>query len=359
MKKFLAFIVLIGLIAGGAAAWIYQGARQPFRGYSEPEQFVDIHSGLGMRAIGDRLVSSGVVRDRWTYRAALWMSGEATKLKAGEYRFSDAMSPLAVIDKMRRGDVYVVPITFPEGLNVLEMAKIFESKGFGPARSFADAGRKLEGYLFPDTYALSRHTDGPKLVRLMNEAFERALTPELRAAAKTRGLTERQLVTLASIVEKETGNPAERPLVASVYENRLRIGMAMQCDPTVIYALELAGRYDGNIHRDDLMFDSPYNTYRYPGLPPGPIASPGRASLDAVVHPADTEYLYFVSRNDGSHVFAKTLVEHNKNVQKFQVEYFKAGRASASPNSASRGAPRNSSASRGESGASARGRGRR
>jgi UPF0755 protein len=228
---------------------------------------------------------------------------------------------------MRRGDVFVVPITFPEGLNVLEMGKIFESKGFGPARSFVDAGQKLEGYLFPDTYALSRHTDGPKLVRLMNEAFEHALTPELRAAANERGLTERQLVTLASIVEKETGNPAERPLVASVYENRLRIGMALQCDPTVIYALELRGHYDGNIHRDDLLIDSPYNTYRYPGLPPGPIASPGRASLDAVVHPADTEYLYFVSRNDGSHVFAKTLAEHNKNVQRYQVEFFKAGRA--------------------------------
>jgi UPF0755 protein len=174
-----------------------------------------------------------------------------------------------------------------------------------------------------------------------------------------RGFNERQLVTLASIVEKETGNPMERPLVASVYENRLRIGMALQCDPTVIYALELAGRYDGNIRRDDLSVDSPYNTYRYPGLPPGPIASPGRASLEAVAHPADSDYLYFVSRNDGSHVFAKTLAEHNKNVQKYQVEYFRAGKASASPSSTSRATPRNSSASPGESDASARARGRR
>src|SRR5204862_530896 len=138
------------------------GIRQPFRGYSAAEQFVDIPSGLGMRAIGDRLVSSGIVRDRWTFRAALWTTGQTTKLKAGEYRFSDAMSPLDVIDKMRRGDVFVVPITFPEGLNVLEMGKIFESKGVGPAQDFVSAGRKLEGYLFPDTYALSRHTDGPK-----------------------------------------------------------------------------------------------------------------------------------------------------------------------------------------------------
>ena len=133
----------------------------------------------------------------------------------------------------------------------------------------------------------------------------------------------RQAVTLASIVEKETARADERPLVAAVYATRLRIGMPLQCDPTVIYALTKAGRYDGNIHKDDLSFDSPYNTYRYPGLPPGPIASPGRASLEAAVHPADADFLYFVSRNDGSHVFARTLDEHNRNVQKYQVQYFR------------------------------------
>ena len=359
MKKFLAFVVLLGLIAGGIGAWVYMGIRQPFRGYSTPEQFVDIPSGLGTRAIGDRLVGAGVVRDAVTFRAAMWTIGSATRLKAGEYRFADAMTPLEVIDKIKRGDVYVIPITFPEGLNVLEMSKIFEAKGFGPAQEFVDAGREHEGYLFPDTYALPRHTDAPRLVKVMTDAFEHALTPEIRAAAKERGLTEKQLVTLASIVEKETGNPAERPIVASVYENRLRIGMALQCDPTVIYALELRGHYDGNIHKDDLNIDSPYNTYRYPGLPPGPIASPGKASLDAVVHPADTEYLYFVSRNDGSHVFAKTLAEHSKNVKTFQIDYFKAGRSTASPSSASRGGPRSSSGSRGGPDASARARGRR
>ena len=327
MKALLALLLVVALVAGAAASWIYFGVRQPFRGYSTPEQFVEIPQGLGPRAIGERLAGAGVVRDGMTFRAALWKDGGATKLKAGEYRFTDPMTPLQVIDKLRRGDVYVIPITFPEGLNVLEMAKIFESKGLGAAESFVDAARSFEGYLFPDTYALPRHTDASKLVHLMHDAFERALTPDIRAAAEARGLTLQQLVTLASIVEKETGNPAERPLVASVYENRLRIGMALQCDPTVIYALELAGRYDGNVRRDDLLFDSPYNTYRYPGLPPGPIASPGRASLDAVVHPADSDYLYFVSRNDGSHVFAKTLAEHAKNVRQYQVDYFRAGRA--------------------------------
>jgi UPF0755 protein len=148
-------------------------------------------------------------------------------------------------------------------------------------------------------------------------------TPELRQAAAARNLTVRKAVTLASIVEKETARAAERPLVAAVYTTRLRVGMPLQCDPTVIYALTKAGRYAGNIHKEDLSVDSPYNTYRYPGLPPGPIASPGRASLEAAVRPADADYLYFVSRNDGSHEFARTLDEHNRNVQKFQVQYFK------------------------------------
>jgi UPF0755 protein len=323
MKRSALLLLLVALVAAAGAAWVYVGVERPYRGYTSDEQFVDIPAGLGTRAIGARLIEAGVIRDSLTFRAALWQSGREARLKAGEYRFAEAMSAVAVIDRLRRGDVYVIHVTFPEGLNVFEMSKIFESKGFGPAGSFVDAGRRLEGFLFPDTYSLSRHTDAPRLVHQMKEAFEHALTPEMRAAAEARSLTISQLVTLASIVEKETGNSAERPLVASVYENRLRIGMPLQCDPTVIYALELAGRYDGNIRRDDLSFDSPYNTYRYPGLPPGPIASPGRASLDAVVHPAESEYLYFVSRNDGTHVFSKTLAEHSQNVQKYQVEYFR------------------------------------
>jgi len=154
----------------------------------------------------------------------------------------------------------------------------------------------------------------------------KALTTDLLEKADQRSLTVRQLVTLASIVEKETGNKAERPLVAAVYANRLRVGMPLQCDPTVIYALDRAGRYTGNLTRENLQYDSPYNTYRYPGLPPGPIASPGRASIDAAASPASVEYLYFVSKNDGTHAFAKTLDEHNRNVQKYQVEYFKRAR---------------------------------
>ncbi len=152
----------------------------------------------------------------------------------------------------------------------------------------------------------------------MVNRFQKAATPELWQAASARGLSLRQLVTLASLVEKETAKAEERPVVSGVYTNRLKIGMGLQCDPTVIYALMLAGRYDGNIRKGDLQIDSPYNTYRYAGLPPGPIAAPGAASLQAAANPADVPYLYFVSRNDGSHVFSTTLDEHNRNVNEFQ-----------------------------------------
>jgi UPF0755 protein len=201
-----------------------------------------------------------------------------------------------------------------------------------PVRGIDPAAKDLEGYLFPDTYPLPRKTTAEMLVHQMVSRFERVLTPEIREAAAVRGYSVRQLVTLASIVEKETGQAEERPRVAAVYENRLRVSMGLQCDPTVIYALERAGRYTGNLRRDDLLFDSPYNTYRYPGLPPGPIASPGRASIDAVIHPADVKFLYFVSRNDGTHVFAQTLGEHNRNVDKYQVQYFRALRLAKSGN---------------------------
>jgi UPF0755 protein len=336
MKKLLGFLVLVLVGAGAAAALMYLRVNQPYRGYQGAEQFVELPQGIGSLPIGERLVQAGVIRDLATFRTALWMSGQGRHLKAGDYRFDHAMTPFEIIDKIARGDVFVITVTFPEGLTVAEMARIFESHGLGAAEAFIHAAtdpapirdldpaaKDLEGYLFPETYALPRHTDAAKLVRMMVARFEKVFTPELRQAAAARNLTVRQAVTLASIVEKETAKPDERPLVAAVYTTRLRIGMPLQCDPTVIYGLVKAGRYDGNIHKTDLSFDSPYNTYRYPGLPPGPIASPGRASLDAAVHPADADFQYFVSRNDGSHEFARTLEEHNRNVQKYQVQYFR------------------------------------
>lgn len=336
MRTLAALLLVILLAAAGAAYVEYTRVHAPFQGWSGTEQFVEIPPGAGTKAIGERLVSSGVVRDALTLRVALWLSGDARKLKAGEYRFDHPMPPLEVLGKLARGDVYVVPLTFPEGHTIIEMSKIFEAHGFGPAASFVaaasdpslvehldPAARDLEGYLFPDTYLLPRHADASRLVRLMVERFEKALTPDLIDAGRARGLSVRQLVTLASIVEKETSNADERGLVAAVYANRLRIGMLLQCDPTVIYALEKAGAYDGNIRREDLAVDSPYNTYRVAGLPPGPIASPGKESLAAAAHPADSDFLYFVSRNDGTHEFAHTLEEHNRNVQRFQVQYFR------------------------------------
>ena len=336
MKKvaFLALLFVIAACAGGV--WIYLRIGAPYRGYESGEQFVEIPAGVGSRTIGDRLVEAGVVRDPLSFRIGLYISGKGRRLQAGEYRFDRAMTPIGVIDKLARGDVYVINTTFPEGLTIGDIGKIFEARGLGPASAFAIAARDpapiqaldstardLEGYLFPETYLLSRRTDAPRLVKLMSDRFAHVFTPELRQAAEANGLTVRQAVTLASIVEKEASRPEERPLVAAVYANRLRIGMALQCDPTVIYALERAGKYAGNLRREDLAFDSPYNTYRHPGLPPGPIASPGRASIEAAVHPAQVDFLYFVSRNDGSHEFSRTVEEHNRNVQKWQVEYFK------------------------------------
>lgn len=341
MRRLALFTPLFVLAALAAAAGlVYLRIHAPYRGYAGAEQFVDIPPGSSTRGIGDRLVAAGVVRDRFTFRAALAVSRKARVLKAGEYRFDRPMSPVDVIDKIARGDVYVIAITFPEGLTAADMAAIAAMHGVGPPAAFIAAASDpapirgvdpfaptLEGYLFPDTYLVGRHTDAHTLVRLMVERFSRALTPEMRRAAEERGLSIHQLVTLASLVEKETGRADERPLVAAVYLNRFRIGMALQCDPTVIYALQREGRYTGNLRREDLQFDSPYNTYRYPGLPPGPIASPGRASLEAVLHPADVPYLYFVSRNDGSHEFADSLDAHNRNVRKYQLEYFRANRA--------------------------------
>jgi UPF0755 protein len=336
MKRVVAGVIVVLLIAAAGVAYVgYRRLHQPFQGY-QTEQFIEVPAGAGTRAIGDRLVGSGVIRDRLTFRLALWMSRNARRLQAGEYRFDHPMTPADVLAKLARGEVYVVPLTFPEGLTIADMAKIFEAHGFGARADFtaaaadgsvvADldpAAKDLEGYLFPDTYLLPRRTDARKLVKQMVERFRKTLSPDMVEAANTRGLSVRQLVTLASIVEKETARADERPIVAAVYSNRLRIGMPLQCDPTVIYAMMRAGRYAGNIRRGDLAIDSPYNTYRVAGLPPGPIASPGKGALAAAAHPAQADYLYFVSRNDGSHEFAHTLEEHNRNVQKYQIQYFR------------------------------------
>jgi len=337
VKRVLIALLVLIVLAGAAGSFlIIRGAGHPYKGYKGAEQFVEVPAGASPNTIGRRLAAAGVVRDLATFRYALARSGQARRLKAGEYRFDRPMTPVEVIDMIARGAVYLRPITFREGLTIKQMAALYEQGGFGPASDFTRAAtdvtliadldpdaRDLEGYLFPDTYTLPRRTTAAEFISRMVANFRSVVTTDLIARARARGLSVRELVTLASIVEKETGRPDERSLVAAVYSNRLRIGMGLQCDPTVIYALERAGKYTGNLTREDLRFDSAYNTYRYAGLPPGPIAAPGRASLEATVAPAEVPYIYFVSRNDGSHAFAATLDEHNRNVFEYQVKPFR------------------------------------
>lgn len=342
IRRALRLLLVIALVVGVAGGLFYVRFNEPYQGYAGGEQFVEVNAGEGTAVIGRKLVDAGVVRDRSAFRAALWLTGAAKRLQAGEYRFDRPMTATEVVNKIARGEVYLRAITFPEGLTLIEMAHIFESRGFGKASAFLTAARNaalihdldpsahnLEGYLFPETYNLSRRAGAVELVKMMVARFHEVFTPDLRDAARERGLSVRQAVTLASLVEKETSRPEERPTVAAVYMRRWRIGMPLQADPTVIYALVLAGRYAGNITKEGLAIDSPYNTYRYPGLPPGPIASPGKGALEAAVNPAAVDYLYFVSRNDGSHEFARTLDEHNHNVYRYQIQYFRQKRLEA------------------------------
>lgn len=333
----LVLVVIVLAVAAGVGGYLWlRSVSEPFKGYAGQEVFVEIPSGTGVNAIGRRLVDAGVVQNTYAFQAAMRLRANGQTLKAGEYRFSGPMTPDDVIDKLARGDVYLRPITFPEGLTIAEMGRVFETQGFGKAAAFVKAARDsssiekldpqaddLEGYLFPETYTLPRSAKAEDLITQMTARFAEVYTPELRKAAEARGMSTREVLTMASLIEKETAKSDERFLVSAVYHNRRKIGMGMQCDPTVIYALQKAGRYTGNLTRADLQFDSPYNTYRYAGLPPGPIAAPGRLALEAAVKPAEVPYLYFVSKNDGSHVFAATLAEHNRNVQEYQVRYFR------------------------------------
>ena len=322
------------LVVAGSLVW--GRLQDPYKGFAGAEQFVLITPGTSTPAIGRLLVETGVIRDELTFRATLWWSGRSRALQAGEYRFDRPLAAPDVVERIARGDVYTRNITFPEGLTIHEMADLYESRGFGAAAQFVEAARNvslirdldeeaidLEGYLFPETYALPRETPASRLIAMMIDRFRATYTDQWRQRTRAQGWTPRQLVTLASLVEKETGKPEERAVIAAVYRNRLKIGMGLQADPTVVFAMRKAGTYKGNIRRTDLALDSPYNTYRHGGLPPGPIAAPGAASLEAALMPSPVSYLYFVSRNDGSHVFARTLAEHNRNVREFQVRFFR------------------------------------
>ena len=322
MKKALLILLVIVLVAGGATFYFWRGVVTPYRAFSG-EQFVTIDQGSSVAAMGRKLADAGVVRDVRAFQIAAKLRGAEKRLQAGEYRFEREATQLEIVERIARGDVFVRPITFPEGRTIAEMAAIYEERGFGPAADFEQAAGNREGYLFPSTYRLPRSANARALIALMVQSFEKTFDADLRAAASALGMSEREAVTMASLVEEEAQKPDERPVISAVYHNRLKIGMGLQCDATVIYALQRAGRWNGNITKADLAMDSPYNTYRYRGLPPGPIANPGRASLEAAVKPANVPYLYYVSRNDGSHAFATTLDEHNRNVQQYQIQYFR------------------------------------
>jgi UPF0755 protein len=284
------------------------------------KESVLLRPGSSARTIANELRNAGVIRSRYAFLALHYF--RVRPLKAGEYLFDHPANAFEVYDRLARGDIATHTVVVPEGYNIWDVAAVFEASGLASRADFLDAARKdhtmisdldpaaqsLEGYLFPDTYHFTRTQSLTDMLTVMTKHF--------RQEAKAIGLENdfHKVVTMASIVEKETGAPEERPLVAGVYYNRLEKGMLLGADPTVVYAALLANRYNGVIHQSDLDSTSPYNTYRVPGLPPGPIANPGRASLIAALHPQQTDFLYFVSDRNGHHRFARTGAEHDKNV---------------------------------------------
>jgi UPF0755 protein len=295
--------------------------------------FFDVRKGRGVRTVAGELREAGIVRSGVAMTLAYDIFYPDQRLKAGEYEFALPSSAKEVLFKIFRGRIYLRPVTVPEGLTGREIADLLGSEALVAPDSFLAAfrdpapvadldrrARNLEGYLFPDTYLMPRRAAAAELIEVMVGEFRKVFDDPWRKRAAELGLSVRDVVTLASLIEKETGRAEERPLVAAVFHNRLRIGMKLDCDPTVIYGLKLENRYSGRILSRDLKSPSPYNTYVHPGLPPGPICNPGRLSLEAALYPAERDYLYFVARGDGSHAFSRTLGEHQRAVQRFQLK---------------------------------------
>jgi len=323
MKRSFAKLIILALLA--AAGWLAAALLWPL---SPPLQTTVIFPpGAGARTIAHQLAAAGVIRSERAF-ILLYHARKGLKLRAGEYAFTRPTNTLEVMDRIARGDSLSRTLVIPEGYNMFEIAQAVEGAGLGKAsdflaiaahdtsflRTYDPQATSLEGYLFPDTYRFTRTQTMHDIVAAMVRRFQRE--------AAALGLTEnvRRTVILASIVEKETAVPEERPLVAGVYVNRLQKSVPLGADPTVIYAAELAGRYRGVIHQSDLDSDSPYNTYHHPGLPPGPIANPGSAALRAALHPAQTPFLFFVAEGDGSgrHRFSSSYREHERNVAAYR-----------------------------------------
>ena len=299
----------------------------PFRGFVD-ETFVQLPRGAGSVGIAQALERACVIRYSWAFLLERALQPSA-KLQAGEYRFADAASVGDVFGRVARGDIYFFEFTVPEGSNMFDIARSLEEKGVMTSAEFLEAAsdpelirdlapraQTLEGFLFPSTYRLSHSVTGPQLTKMMTTQFRK----EWKLLARSSPEPDLQrTVTLASLVEKETAVAEERPLVASVFRNRLRIGMRLECDPTTIYAALLDNRYRGKIHKSDLASANPYNTYQNAGLPPGPIANPGAAAMQAALAPAETRFLYFVAKPAGNgHQFSASLAEHEKAVQAYR-----------------------------------------
>jgi peptidoglycan lytic transglycosylase G len=318
-------IALAAIVAVAGGAWVLHRLNQPYQGFSAPV-FIEFARGTPSRSIAAMLADRGVIQDRWLFLAARALRRGVT-LQAGEYKFDKPASPLDILGRLARGDIYFMELLVPEGFNIYDIADAVSKLGTMQPETFLIAARDsamirdldpnaptLEGYLFPNKYRVYRHTTAQQICRMMTDEF-RAQWKALRTSADVH-----DTVTLAAMVEREARLPAERPMVASVFHNRLRIGMKLDCDPTTVYAALRENRYRGAIYRSDLENPSLWNTYRHPGLPPGPIANPGLSSIRAVLAPAETPYLYFVARADGSggHNFSESLVQHDAAVARYQ-----------------------------------------
>jgi len=317
-------------IGMAAANWWEARISEPHLGESAENRLLTVPYGSSVRSIGRMLQEADVIRSDLIFSAHVQLSG-SDPLQAGEYLFENPVSVTRVVRILRDGRVHHYRITIPEGLTLDEIISRFDQEGLGqrqklePLMGRTDllggldpAATDLEGYLFPDTYHFTRAHQEPELVSTLVTRFKEIWTAQRRKRAHEIGFTVREVITLASLIEKETALPDERPLVSAVFHNRLRRNIKLACDPTIIYALRKNGNYDGVLHKSDLGLASPYNTYLHPGLPPGPIANPGTASIDAALHPAPVKHLYFVSKNDGSHVFSTSYRAHQRAVRRYQ-----------------------------------------
>jgi peptidoglycan lytic transglycosylase G len=329
-------VVALLLAAGAAAVWVWYGVERPYQGFGAEGVFVDIPHGASSRSVARLLKQNGVVRSSFGFELYA-RRHPRRRLQAGEYFFNHPLSAHDVFWQIADGHVYEQPFTVREGETIFDIAhdieteKLMSSDEFLAAaqnpeliRDIAPRAKSLEGFLFPATYFLPRHPNAAEvtaeMVHKFREEWQRVALAESRndTSGLEHGRPVAAVVTLASLVERETPKPEERPLVAGAFDNRLKKGIPLQCDPTVIYALQDAGKYRGTLTGSDLHFESPYNTYAHAGLPPGPIGNPGEASLRAALEPAKTDYLYFVANTQGGHFFAATLAEHNRNVTRYR-----------------------------------------